>query len=83
MGDRWSLVLLRDVMFGNRHYFRELLAGVAGGNRFQHPRRSATAAGRQRAALPSVTGTDYMVEHWLASYAILVYFAAMTARVDC
>jgi DNA-binding HxlR family transcriptional regulator len=27
MGDRWSLVLLRDVMFGDRHYFRELLAG--------------------------------------------------------
>jgi len=27
MGDRWSLVVLRDVMFGNRHYFRELMAG--------------------------------------------------------
>src|SRR5215831_21411161 len=27
MGDRWSLVVLRDMMFGNRHYFRELLAG--------------------------------------------------------
>ena len=27
MGDRWSLVVLRDVMFGDRHYFRELLAG--------------------------------------------------------
>lgn len=27
LGDRWSLVVLRDVMFGNRHYFRELLAG--------------------------------------------------------
>lgn len=26
LGDRWSLVVLRDVMFGNRHYFRELLA---------------------------------------------------------
>ena len=25
MGDRWSLVVLRDVMFGNRHHFRELL----------------------------------------------------------
>ena len=25
MGDRWSLVVLRDVMFGDRHYFRELL----------------------------------------------------------
>jgi DNA-binding HxlR family transcriptional regulator len=27
LGDRWSLVVLRDVMFGNRHHFRELLAG--------------------------------------------------------
>ena len=26
MGDRWSLVVLRDMMFGDRHYFRELLA---------------------------------------------------------
>jgi DNA-binding HxlR family transcriptional regulator len=27
LGDRWSLVVLRDVMFGDRHYFRELLLG--------------------------------------------------------
>ena len=27
LGDRWSLVVLRDVMFGDRHYFRELQAG--------------------------------------------------------
>lgn len=26
-GDRWSLVVLRDIMFGDRHYFRELLTG--------------------------------------------------------
>ena len=26
-GDSWSLLVLRDVMFGNRRYFRELLAG--------------------------------------------------------
>jgi DNA-binding HxlR family transcriptional regulator len=25
--DSWSLLVLRDVMFGNRRYFRELLAG--------------------------------------------------------
>jgi DNA-binding HxlR family transcriptional regulator len=25
LGDRWSLVILRDMMFGNRRYFRELL----------------------------------------------------------
>ncbi|GAA4164382.1 helix-turn-helix domain-containing protein [Gryllotalpicola daejeonensis] len=27
LGDKWSLVVLRDVMFGDRHYFRELLTG--------------------------------------------------------
>lgn len=26
-GDRWSLLVLRDVMFGGRRYFRELQAG--------------------------------------------------------
>jgi len=25
-GDRWSLIVLRDMMFGNRRHFRELLA---------------------------------------------------------
>jgi DNA-binding HxlR family transcriptional regulator len=25
LGDRWSLVILRDLMFGDRRYFRELL----------------------------------------------------------
>jgi DNA-binding HxlR family transcriptional regulator len=27
LGDRWSLIVIRDIMFGNRRYFRELLAG--------------------------------------------------------
>ncbi|WP_404381051.1 helix-turn-helix transcriptional regulator [Knoellia locipacati] len=27
LGDPWSLIVLRDVMFGDRRYFRELLAG--------------------------------------------------------
>ncbi len=26
LGDKWSLVVLRDVMFGDRRYFRELLS---------------------------------------------------------
>lgn len=26
LGDRWSLIILRDIMFGNRRHFRELLA---------------------------------------------------------
>ncbi|WP_337181285.1 helix-turn-helix domain-containing protein [Shinella sp.] len=27
LGDRWSLIVLRDMMFGNRRHFRELLTG--------------------------------------------------------
>jgi DNA-binding HxlR family transcriptional regulator len=27
LGDRWSLIVIRDLMFGNRRHFRELLAG--------------------------------------------------------
>jgi len=27
LGDRWSLIVLRDMMFGNRRHFRELLVG--------------------------------------------------------
>ncbi|WP_029088601.1 winged helix-turn-helix transcriptional regulator [Brevibacterium album] len=27
LGDRWSVLVLRDVMFGDRRHFRELLAG--------------------------------------------------------
>src|SRR5215471_5336565 len=25
LGDRWSLIVLRDIMFGNRRHFRELM----------------------------------------------------------
>src|SRR6516164_875981 len=25
LGDRWSLIVIRDVMFGNRRHYRELL----------------------------------------------------------
>ncbi|WP_250031137.1 winged helix-turn-helix transcriptional regulator [Paractinoplanes maris] len=27
LGDRWSMLVLRDVIFGDRRYFRELLTG--------------------------------------------------------
>lgn len=27
LGDPWSLIVLRDIMFGDRRYFRELLTG--------------------------------------------------------
>jgi DNA-binding HxlR family transcriptional regulator len=31
LGDRWSLVVIRDMMFGNRHHFRELMRGSVEG----------------------------------------------------
>lgn len=27
LGDRWSLIVIRDMMFGNRRHFRELMSG--------------------------------------------------------
>jgi DNA-binding HxlR family transcriptional regulator len=27
LGDKWSLLIIRDMMFGNRRHFRELLHG--------------------------------------------------------
>jgi DNA-binding HxlR family transcriptional regulator len=27
LGDRWSLIVIRDIIFGNRRHFRELLGG--------------------------------------------------------
>src|SRR5215468_1374426 len=27
LGDKWSLLIIRDIMFGNRRHFRELLNG--------------------------------------------------------
>jgi DNA-binding HxlR family transcriptional regulator len=31
LGDRWSLIVIRDIMFGNRRHFRELLNGSVEG----------------------------------------------------
>jgi len=31
LGDRWSLIVIRDIMFGNRRHFRELLTGSVEG----------------------------------------------------
>ena len=31
LGDRWSLIVIRDIMFGNRRHFRELLQGSSEG----------------------------------------------------
>ena len=36
LGDRWSLIVIRDLMFGNRRHFREGLFRC-GGNRGPNP----------------------------------------------
>ena len=51
LGDRWSLIVIRDLMFGNRRHFRELLDPLGRGDRLQHPGRPAEAADRKRAVL--------------------------------
>ncbi|WP_426986134.1 winged helix-turn-helix transcriptional regulator [Pseudarthrobacter sp. Y6] len=41
-GDRWSLFVLRDIVFGDRRYFRELQAGSEEGipsNMLAEPRQ--------------------------------------------
>jgi DNA-binding HxlR family transcriptional regulator len=48
LGDRWSLLVLRDIMFGDRRHFRELLAGSQEGiasNILAHRLRHLVAAG--------------------------------------
>jgi DNA-binding HxlR family transcriptional regulator len=46
LGDRWSLIVIRDIMFGNRRHFRELLTrseeGIASNILADRLRRLAT-----------------------------------------
>ena len=48
-GDRWSLLVLRDIVFGDRRYFRELQAGSQEGIA---PRRPTQATRRVGLAHP-------------------------------
>ena len=48
LGDPWAMLVLRDIMFGNRRYFRELLAGSEEGiasNSLSSRLKQLTAAG--------------------------------------
>jgi DNA-binding HxlR family transcriptional regulator len=48
LGDAWSMLVLRDIMFGDRRYFRELLAGSEEGiasNILSSRLKQLTAAG--------------------------------------
>ncbi len=44
LGDRWSLIVIRDVMFGNRRHYRELL-NSSGRYCLEHLGRPAEEAG--------------------------------------
>ena len=48
LGDRWSLIVIRDLMFGNRRHFRELLTRSEeriASNILADPRRRLEKAG--------------------------------------
>ena len=57
IGDRWSLIVIRDVMFGNRRHFRELLTrsdeGIASNILADRLRRLMEAGLLSRAEDPS------------------------------
>jgi hypothetical protein len=52
LGDPWSMLVPRDVIFGNRRCFRRAAPGLGGGDRVQHPQQPAQAARRGGPAHP-------------------------------
>src|SRR5262245_56095651 len=48
LGDRWSLIVIRDLMLGNRRHFRELLTPLGGADSLEHSGRPADALMRLR-----------------------------------
>ena len=62
LGDRWSLIVIRDIMFGNRRHYRELLKhseeGIASNilaDRLEAPDRREAADAARRSE-PSAEG---------------------------
>lgn len=61
---------LAGLNFSRAHGFKAIAAALPEG----HPRAGTLHAAAQRhdeTAMPYATGGDYMVEHWLAAYAVL------------
>jgi hypothetical protein len=52
LGDRWSLIVIRDLRFGNRRHFRELLTRSEADS-LEHSGRPADAPGESRIGIPS------------------------------
>ena len=52
LGDRWSLIVISDLMFGNRRHFRELLTRAEESG-LEHSGRPADAPGESRIGIPS------------------------------
>ena len=46
LGDKWSLLIIRDMIFGNRRHFRELLTKSEERHLLEHPGRPAEDAHR-------------------------------------
>jgi hypothetical protein len=54
-GDRWTLLVLRDIVFGGRRYFRELQAGPEKGIASNIMRSAATCPSVLAAQMPRIT----------------------------
>lgn len=65
-GDRWTLIALRDIVFGDKHYFRELHAGSLEGidSNILADRRSLAAH------FPKSTARNVQCQH--GHYAVIV-----------
>ena len=67
LGDKWSLVILRDLMFGDRRYFRELLhsseEGIASNILADRLQRLVTNGLVSRAPRPDAQAEDPLQPH--------------------
>jgi DNA-binding HxlR family transcriptional regulator len=85
LGDRWSLLVLRDIMFGNRRHFRELLAGSEEGiasNILAHRLRHLVGAGllTRAQARPGQRATYSLTEPAIQLVPVLAELGAWGTR---
>lgn len=86
LGDRWSLIVVRDLMFGNRRHFRELLAhseeGIASNILADRLKRLVEAGLLTRADDPShrQKGVYSLTEKAIALVPLLVQMGAWGRR---
>lgn len=77
---KWSLLIVRDIMFGNRRHFRELLTRSEEGI-LQHPRRPVEDAARaehhpRRRSHPQAEGIYSPTEQGIELLPVLAQMSA-------